>query len=282
MVSPRPTHLSAENAARFQAPDVVAAYPQRVPYPDETFDILVELIEASVAAGDDSRAVLDIGTGDGSIARRLAARAPYVARVDAVDVSAPMLALARTLPGSDLPNLRWILGPAETAPLDPPYALATAGESLHWMDWETTLPRLAVTLTPHGMLACVHRTVVDDPWERDVFPLIVKYSTVRDYERYDLIALLTERGLFEKAGERKTAPVPFTQSVADNIEARHSMSSLARSAMPAEDVAAFDDQLRAILTPHADTDGLLHLQAVGDVVWGRALTPGPSPTGGGE
>ena len=271
MVSPRPTHLSAENAARFQAPDVVAAYPQRVPYPDETFDILVDLIEASVTAGDASRAALDMGTGDGAIARRLAARAPHVARVDAVDVSAPMLALARTLPGGDHPHLRWIFGPAETAPLDPPYALATAGESLHWMDWETTLPRLASALTPHGMLAILHRTAMESLWERDVFALIRRYSTTQDYETYSLIGLLTERGLFEQLGARVTAPVPFTQTVEANIEARHSMSSLARSAMPAEDVAAFDDQLRAILTPHADADGLLHLQAVGDVVWGRPL-----------
>jgi SAM-dependent methyltransferase len=263
-----------ENAARFQAPDVVAAYPQRVPYPDEVFDILAELIEQSVAAGDGSRAALDIGTGDGSIARHLAARANQVERVDAVDVSAPMLALARTLPGGAQPNLRWILGPAETAPLGPPYALATAGESLHWMDWETTLPRLAAALTPHGMLAIAHRTAVDRPWQADVDALIRRYSTMRDYEEHDLIALLTERGLFEKIGERTTAPTPFTQSIADNIEALHSMSSLARSAMPAADVATCDDELRAILAPHADAGGLLHMLAVGDVIWGRPLLGG--------
>ncbi len=270
MVSPRPAHLSAENAARFQAPDVVAAYPQRVPYPDEVFEILVELIERSVAAGDGSRAALDIGTGDGSIARRLAAEA-QVERVDAVDVSAPMLALARSLPGGASANLRWILGPAETAPLDPPYALATAGESLHWMDWETTLPRLANALTPHGILAIAYRTEVDCPWQAEVDALVRRFSTMRDFERFDLIGLLVERGLFEKAGERMTAPVPFAQTVEENIEAMHSKSSLARSAMPTEDVAAFDDQLRAILTPHADADELLHMQVLGDVIWGRPL-----------
>jgi len=271
MVSPRPAHLSAANAARFQAPDVVAAYPQRVPYPDELFDILIELIEASVAAGDASRAALDIGTGDGSLARRLAARAPQVERVDAVDVSAPMLALARSLPGGDRANLRWILGRAETAPLDPPYALVTAGESLHWMDWETTLPRLANALTPHGMLAITYRTEIESPWERDVFALISQYSTMHDFEKFDLITLLTERGLFEQVGSHVVAPVPFAQTVEENIEAMHSKSSLARSAMPAGDAAEFDIQLRAILTPYADADGLLHMQIVGDVAWGRPL-----------
>ena len=40
----------------------------------------------------------------------------------------------------------------ETAPLDPPYVLAVAGESLHWMEWSVVLPRLAEALEPGALL----------------------------------------------------------------------------------------------------------------------------------
>ncbi|HUC24416.1 MAG TPA: class I SAM-dependent methyltransferase [Streptosporangiaceae bacterium] len=47
--------------------------------------------------------MLDIGAGDGALARPLAER---VDRVDAVDVSAAMLAAGARQPGGDRPNLR--------------------------------------------------------------------------------------------------------------------------------------------------------------------------------
>src|SRR5579863_987216 len=112
----KPSHLTEEHAARFQNQHVVEVYPLRSPYPPELFDILLTLVV------DDPRAVLDVGTGPGSLARPLA---ECVARVDAVDPSAAMLALGQTLPGGDRPNLRWIHGTAEAAPLEPPYALVT-------------------------------------------------------------------------------------------------------------------------------------------------------------
>lgn len=43
------------------------------------------------------------------------------------------LEAGRWLAGGDAKNLRWIVGRAEDAPLNPPYDLTTAGESLHWM-----------------------------------------------------------------------------------------------------------------------------------------------------
>ncbi|HLY30609.1 MAG TPA: class I SAM-dependent methyltransferase [Ktedonobacterales bacterium] len=268
MITPRPAHLSAENASRFQDADVVAAYPRRFPYPEEAFDVLEELL---IQTGDSPRAVLDVGTGDGSLARRLVTRAA-VERVDALDQSAAMLALARSLPNGDHPHLHWIEGQIETAPLDPPYALITAGDSLHWFDWEVALPRLADTLTPRGLLAIAHRTLAEEPpWAEDRDALIVRYSAIHDYQDYDLIRLLTERGLFAQLGERTTRPISFTRTIDDDIEAAHSMSSLARSAMAPENIAAFDTALRATMAPYADEHGLIHMQVVGHIVWGKPL-----------
>ena len=105
---PKPKHLGAEYGAQFQDASVVAAYPHRPPYPEAVFETLAGLTVAG------NRAVLDLGCGTGDLARRLA---EHVARVDAVDLSERMLALARTLPGGDRPNLRWIQGTAEQAPI---------------------------------------------------------------------------------------------------------------------------------------------------------------------
>ena len=63
----------------FGNPGVAAAYVHRPPYPSDVFDILTGLIV------DEPRTVLDIGAGEGAIARPLA---PRVDRVDALDISA--------------------------------------------------------------------------------------------------------------------------------------------------------------------------------------------------
>jgi SAM-dependent methyltransferase len=130
----RPANWSEENAAAFQLADVVAHYHLRAPYPLTLAPFLLTL--GRPARG----AVLDLGCGTGDIARRLA---PDVARVDAVDVSRPMLDRARALPGGDDPSIRWFEARAEEAPLAGPYSLAIRGASLHWMDWNAVLPRIA-------------------------------------------------------------------------------------------------------------------------------------------
>ncbi|MFC5268626.1 methyltransferase domain-containing protein [Kribbella qitaiheensis] len=81
--------------ATFRHEGVAAAYRYRSPYPEDVFDRLEELIV------DEPRVVLDIGAGEGAIARPLAAR---VERVDAVDISAAMVDAGRRRPGGDQPN----------------------------------------------------------------------------------------------------------------------------------------------------------------------------------
>src|SRR5205823_2549716 len=135
---------SAAYASQFQDAAVARSYPRRPPYPQELFPALAGLI------GHGVRKVLDLGTGTGAVARGLGG---LVDRVDAVDISRPLLDVARSLPNGDHANIRWIHGSAEEAPLDPPYGLATAGSSLHWMDWEIVLPRVKAALQPGSYLA---------------------------------------------------------------------------------------------------------------------------------
>jgi ubiquinone/menaquinone biosynthesis C-methylase UbiE len=86
---------------------MAAAYRHRPPYPPAVFGVLAELIV------DQPRAVLDVGCGDGALARHLVAS---VDRVDAVDVSVAMVENGRELPGGDHPRLRWMVGRVEEVP----------------------------------------------------------------------------------------------------------------------------------------------------------------------
>ncbi len=256
----RPEFWGAQHSERFTDASIITAYRSRPPYPDVLIDRLIALIS------DEPRAVLDVGCGPGNIARLLL---PHVARVDAVDVSAGMIALGKTLPGGDDPRLQWFVGKAEDAPLHPPYALVTAGASLHWMDWEVALPRFADALAPNGYLAICNLPAPHEPWGSAIRAIIPRYSTNPDVSGFDLIGELERRRLFAKHGEYTTEPVPLVRSVSDFIEWFHSMSSFSRDLM-APDAAAFDAEIRNTIAPYM-RDGSLNTHVVGHVVWGKPL-----------
>jgi SAM-dependent methyltransferase len=255
---PKPAFLGPETASAFQDASVVRAYPYRPPYPESLFPLLVGLI-----AGD-RRITLDVGAGTGDIARRLA---PLVERVDAIDWSDAMIALGKQLPGGNSPRLRWMQGRAEQAPLDPPYGLATAGESLHWMEWGVVMPRLRQALAPGGFVAIIEREELPVAWSDDLLALIRRYSTHRDYRPINLSDELARRSLFTKVGEWRSARETVRQSIDDYLESMHSRSSFSRERMPAEDLTAFDTALRALLERHA-VDGQVELRLAATAVWG--------------
>jgi len=254
----KPKHLGPEYGAVFQDRSVVEAYPYRPPYPAEVFDLLAELITT------EPRHVLDVGCGIGYIARHLVER---VERLDAVDLSRYMLEEGKRLPNGDNPRLRWLYGAVESVELNPPYALVTAGESLHWMDWNIVLPRFAEMLVPGGYLAIIEHNTLPEPWYAALREIIPLYTTNKDYQDYSLIALLEQHGLFSTVGEKTTAPVPFTQSVEDYIESFHSRNGFSRERMGPESAAAFDQEAREILY-RTYSDGIMSLQVVAEVVWG--------------
>lgn len=267
-IEPKPAHLGPVYAAQFQDEAIADAYYARPSYPDEVFDILLELL---AGATHPSRAVLDLGCGTGDIARPLAKRLAALAppgRVDAVDQSRAMIAHGRAQPGGDAPNLTWITGAAEDAPLRPPYALVVAGESIHWMAWERIFPRLRAVLAPGAPLAIVERGELPAPWQARMLELIVAYSTNHEFQPYDLLHEITRRGLFTLAGQRRTRPLPVTQRVDEYIEALHSRNGFSRDRMPPERAAELDDQLRDLLAPYASGE-MLTFAVEGALFWGR-------------
>ncbi len=248
----------------FSNAGVAAAYEHRPPYPPDVFDILEQLIT------DEPRVVLDIGAGDGAIARPLAA---MVDRVDAVDISAAMMEAGRQRPGGRQPNLRWILGAAETAELDGPYALVTAGASLHWMQWEQTMDRLSRVMSPHAQLAIIEHGPRDVPWHDELITVIKRHSRSPDYDPdFSMVVALHEQGLLEVTGSADSTPMFFRQTVSAYVEQFHSTASLAREHMSAREAENFDHAVEQVVRPWAEDDTLV-LNVVATLTWGRPQRP---------
>ena len=194
-------------------------------------------------------------------------RTPTVDHVDAVDFSLPLLEFARSLPNGNRPNIRWIHGAAETAPLNPPYALATAGSSLHWMDWYIVLPRVKAALVPGSYLAIFDERAKPLPWDAAVGQLIPQYSTNKDFRPYKLLDELTQRNLFKPEGRFSAGPMPFSQRVDEYIEAMHARNGFSRDRMTPNAAADFDRQFRSLVEPHCP-DGIVNIEVFTEVTYG--------------
>jgi SAM-dependent methyltransferase len=259
----KPKHFAPKHAESFKDFGVVETYHYRPPYPPETFDILTGLINTEMGI---SHRVLDVGCGIGYIARPLVER---VNQVDAVDFSQYMIAKGKHLPNGDNPRLHWLHGAIEDIALNPPYVLITAGDSLHWMDWERVLPRFHDVLVPGCYLAILEHEAIPYPWSM-LSEIIPHYSTNKDYQDFDMIDALEQHGLFCKVGAKTTAPVPFTQSIDDYIESYHSRSGFSRERMGQEQADAFDQEARKILLKKY-SDGVIELNVIANIVWGLPL-----------
>ena len=260
---PKPKQFATQYASIFGDASVVSAYQYRPPYPAETFEILLSLLDADA----ETRTVLDAGCGPGVIARQLV---QAVDRVDAVDIAARMIAAGKALPGGEKPKLGWIHGAIEHVALHPPYALIVAAASLHWMHWEKVLPRFHDVLTPGGYLAVVDVVAEPTPW-KNALGFFSEYSMNKDFQTYDIITVtqeLTVRGLFKQRGIKTTAPVPFRQSVAEYAESFHARNGLSRDRMDAKAAREFDGKLRELMHRYCPS-GFVELQVRGRVIWGK-------------
>jgi len=187
-------------------------------------------------------------------------------------VSEPMLEEARRSPGGGAANLRWVLGAVEEVELDPPYALAVAGDSVHWFDWRRAIARFAELLGGNGLLAIVYRDWLRDARTRELLrPIYASHSWNSDFAPLDPVAELERRGLFARLGEHVSAPAPWRPTLDEIVDCHFSMSGFARSRM--RDADAFARDVRAAVASSVpESDGRYELDVVGAVIWGR-----PSP-----
>jgi ubiquinone/menaquinone biosynthesis C-methylase UbiE len=257
----RPAGFGPQYASAFQEPSVTDAYAFRPPYPPEVIHVLTRLLPLT------PQRLLDVGCGTGALTRQLTV---FDLPIDAVDISPLMIARGKHLPNGTNALIQWVVGAVETTSFTPPYDLIIAGESLHWMEWETVLPRFAALLTPQGYLVILDLDHQIMPWSAQLGRLIQRYSTNQDYQAVDLVAELEQRQLFRLEGRMQTHPWIFRQSIDAYIESFHGRASFARERMDAKDASAFDQQLRALVMAHTQT--LVELPLIASIVWGKPLT----------
>jgi len=100
---------------------------------------------------DGCGAALEVGCGDGLLARRLAVRA---AEVTAIDADAGMIALARQ--HTSAPHVRFVHADFLACPIEAAsFDFACANTALHHMDFAAGLRAMARALRPGGRLAVV-------------------------------------------------------------------------------------------------------------------------------
>jgi ubiquinone/menaquinone biosynthesis C-methylase UbiE len=109
------------------------------------------------AVPDGCGAALEVGCGDGMLARRLAGRA---AEVPAIDRDAEMIALAReqtpAAEGTSAGRVRFVQADFLAYPVEAAsYDFACANTVLHHMDFAAALSAMARALRPGGRLAVV-------------------------------------------------------------------------------------------------------------------------------
>jgi ubiquinone/menaquinone biosynthesis C-methylase UbiE len=256
----RPRHLHQEYAAQFGDASVAAAYSNRPPYPSEISTLLRSLIT------DGPGVVLELGAGTGDITFGLAA---HVTRIDAVEPSSAMRAVALSKQPERAANIRWIAETAEAFTPEGRYSLAVAAESLHWMSWESVLPKVGRHLSPRGMLAIVTtRALPGLPWNDALKQLVSEYSTNREYAHYDIVEEIQSRGLFKEQGRQTSSSPPFTQTLDAYIESFHSRNGFSRERMGEGAARSFDAELRALVSSYIG-DAPVSSPVATTVVWGQ-------------
>jgi 2-polyprenyl-3-methyl-5-hydroxy-6-metoxy-1,4-benzoquinol methylase len=253
----------------FQDASVVSAYQHRAPYPIATFDHLVGLMDKSVSP----RRILDVGCGRGEISSMLLHAADGI---DAVDISAAMIGMGRKMPYGSDERINWINGAIEQVELNPPYALMVAAASIHWMDWEATLSRLAAALSNDGYLAIVETRLSPNAWDKELSPILAHYSMNQDFEPYNMLTVAAElqrRGLFEQHGVIEVEPVLHRQRINNRIEAIHAGNGFSRDRMEEEIVREFDRKVRDVLVRHCP-QGEVEQWVGARLIYGKPLAQG--------
>ncbi|HEX2484915.1 MAG TPA: class I SAM-dependent methyltransferase [Myxococcota bacterium] len=117
---------------------------------------------------------LDVGCGDGLLARELRGRVPHVI---GIDLHAPSLERARSQP---LPGVEYVLGDVLAHPFEPAsFELVAAVAALHHMDTPRGLERMVELLRPGGVLVVIGLARSDHPLDLAIDAAAVVASRIR-------------------------------------------------------------------------------------------------------
>ncbi len=251
--------MDEPTGAAFAAKDLVDHYRHRPPYAAAALDYITDRTPATDR-------LLDLGCGEGKVARAMTG---VFGHVTAVDPSDNMIGLGRTLDHGQAANLHWITATAETAPLDGTYDAVTFASSIHWMAPETLFPKLAQHLKPAHILAVISGdTPHAPPWEEDWQRFLKVWVPKLTGQRLNSDAWVGSRTkhlpFVTVQDAQSFVSEPFQQTVAQFILCQHSRATFAFDRLgPHRD--AFQDALTALLSPYANADGMLTYRVKTDV-----------------
>jgi len=256
---------------RFGSQRMAENYLFRPAYSNEVYDTLLGLMR------DQPRTLLDVGCGPGKLTLGLV---DHVDRIDAIDPADEMLRVARSLPKSNDPKIRWTCARAEDAEFSGPYGLIVAGASIHWMDRDRVLPKFRGALSPGAFLAVLAGDApIDPPWESEATNFMLDFLERREGKRpawwanaTSLISspILTHPA-FEPVDARVTQPVEISQTIDDFLRCEHSRATWSEEILGESDVREFDARMTRILTPHAN-NGVLTYSMQTRIEWGNLRT----------
>jgi SAM-dependent methyltransferase len=151
----------------------------RTPYPPAFFSGLAGLLGL-----DGSQALVDLGCGPAMLAIGFA---PHVRSVTGVDPEPAMIAAAREAAAEA--GVPLTLHECRTEDLPSgvgPFAVATIGRALHWMEPKATIASLDRLLGPGGAIAvCTSRSAEDgNPWLEAYDSLRDRLVSTRDHDHY--------------------------------------------------------------------------------------------------
>ncbi|QPH52993.1 class I SAM-dependent methyltransferase [Pontivivens ytuae] len=237
--------------ASFKAADVVDLYTHRPPYAPKIYEYVVE---HALSTGR----LLDLGCGEGKVARPMAR---VFGHVTAVDPSANMIALGQSLENGAAENLEWIEATAEDAPLVGAFDAVTFASSIHWMDPARLFPKLADHLNASHVLAIIGGDEAfappwHDEWRRFLARWVPEITGLPlDSEEWRA-SRRKHLDYVDVVDSTEFVSDPFRQTVESFILCQHSRDTFALHKMGDRRVE-FDRELEALLRPHADGDGEL-------------------------
>ncbi|MEL7300831.1 MAG: class I SAM-dependent methyltransferase [Pseudomonadota bacterium] len=239
---------TAPTGAAFDDAEVAELYVHRPPYAAAAYGRILEVAPAR-------RRLLDLGCGEGKVARTLA---PHFEEVVAVDPSAAMIALGRSLPGGAANNLRWLHATAEEADLTGKFDVVTFASSIHWMDPARLFSALKPRLGPEHVIGILAGdTPHAPPWAADWERFLARWVPEATGQALGAREWAAPRTLYQEhvevLGKETFLSDPVRQSIRSFIACQNSRASFTPARL-GDRIAAFDADLVALLAPNAGPD----------------------------
>ncbi|MEL6913044.1 MAG: class I SAM-dependent methyltransferase [Pseudomonadota bacterium] len=237
--------------AAFADAETASFYVHRPPYAAEASRRLLDRAPARDR-------LLDLGAGEGKIARQFA---PHFGEVIAVDPSPAMITLGRSLPCGRARTLTWVCATAEEAALTGTFDVVSFASSIHWMDLERLFSALAPHLAQDHVIAVLEGdTPHAPPWAEAYQVFLARWVprvTGRPHGSEEWTAS-RERHLtyLDVISTEALLSDPIRQSAVDFVACQHSRASFTARKL-ATCRADFDQELLDLLAPHSAGDSQL-------------------------